>query len=366
MLAPDGNPLVFELPEFFTVEALVGQGAFGAVCKAKQGQLDVGIKKVPNYAKTPESAKKVLREIEIISHFQFCNQIVPCYAIFRPTTNEKDIYVVMDYVPSDLSSVIKNQQIQLDESVIKFILCQLLLALRALHAHGCIHRDLSTRNILIDATSRVFVCDFGLSRFYDPDEQLSFGVVTQWYRAPEIICDAQYDYKVDIWSVGVILGEMLLRRHLFPGLNNDSADQLSKIYSYAGTPPKTIFEEGGSMSSASTNAKRYSMMYIEKRPQHCKLGGLPSTTMTEQSKDLFLKLLKIDPKERPSADEALKHPWFDGLRKYIDDECAVQDAAAQPNFSPPTLEFSEMLVQIEKLAPQWSKEMQQQLAEPAE
>jgi serine/threonine protein kinase len=360
MLGNDGAPLVFELPQFFKVEAVVGQGAFGAVCKAKQGSVDVAIKKVPNYAKSHESAKKILREIEIISHFQYCNQIVPCYAIFRPTTNEKDIYVVMEYVPSDLSSVIKNHSIQLADANVKYIVCQLLLALRALHAHGCIHRDLSTRNILINAECGAFVCDFGLSRFYDPDEQLSFGVVTQWYRAPEIICDAQYGFKVDVWSVGVILGELLLRKHLFPGLNNDSADQLSKIYCYAGTPPASIFDESGSMSKASVNAKRYSLMYIERRPQHCKLAGLPSATVTDGSRDLLLKLLKIDPAERPTADEALKHPWFDSLRDFIDKEREVQDGVGAAQFAG-TCSFEETIEKIEARAPQWTADMQKQL-----
>jgi mitogen-activated protein kinase 1/3 len=365
MLGSDGRPLVFDLPPFFKVEAVVGQGAFGAVCKAKQGErgTDVAIKKVPNFAKSHDSAKKVLREIEIISHFQFCTQIVPCYAIFRPTSNEKDIYMIMDYVPSDLSSVIKNPLVAIDDAGVKSITCQLLLALRALHAHGCIHRDLSTRNILIDDQCRVFVCDFGLSRFFDPDEQLSFGVVTQWYRAPEIICDAQYDFKVDVWSVGVILGELLLRKHLFPGLNNDSADQLSKIFCYAGTPPAAIFSESGSMSKASDNAKKYSLMYIERKPQHCKLAGLPSPHITDGSRALLLDLLKVDPSQRPTADEALKHPWFDSLRDYINREVAVQDQAPPANFTG-AVSFDEALRKIDTAAPQWTAEMQQQLEGP--
>lgn len=325
------DPIIFDVPAPFAVEGIVGQGAYGAVCKASWNGDPCAIKKIPNYCRSPESAKKVLREIEILQHFQFCPQIVCCHLLFRPNSGEKDMYAVMEYVPADLSSTIKNSAILLDEPRVRYITCQLLLGLHALHSKGCIHRDLSTRNILINSESQVFLCDFGLSRHFDPDEKLSFGVVTQWYRAPEILLDAAYDYRSDVWSVGVVLGELLLRSHLFPGRPNEAADQLNHIFRLCGTPNMSIFQQGQSMENASVNAKKYATMYIERRPSASRLSQLlPKNNVSAEGIDLFTKLLSFDPFQRPTAKEALQHPFFDAVRDFVNDELAAQEAAKVP------------------------------------
>lgn len=359
---------MFDVPKPFLVEGIVGQGAYGAVCKASYGDEKRAIKKIPNYGKSLDAAKKVLREVQILQHHQHCQQVIGCHMMFRPTSGDKDVYVVMDYQPSDLSSTIKDKGIELDEDRVRYIVAQLLLGLRALHANGCIHRDLSTRNILINEEAQVFLCDFGLSRFFDPEEQLSFGVVTQWYRAPEIILDAQYDFKADVWSVGVILGELLLRKHVFPGKPNDHADQLNRIFMLCGTPSKTLFNEKESLSKASDNARRYSFMYIDKRPTASKLervlDGVPGAS--EAAVHLFCKLLTFDQKDRPSADEALQHRWFEPLAEFIQQEIAAMDAdRTQLPQIPEDKTLSEMIAEIEALVkpfPEALKELQDQEA----
>jgi serine/threonine protein kinase len=339
-----GDEISFDLPDVFRNEGVVGQGGFGAVCKARlrNHQAAVAIKKIPSYTRSGDCARKVLREVEIITHFRFCSQIVPCYAIFRPAAQAHDIYMVMEYVAGDLSQLLSKPSIPLPDDAVMYIACQLLLALRALHRNGVMHRDLSTRNVLLDAdTCRICVCDFGLSRFYDPDELMSFGVVTQWYRAPEILCGAQYDFKVDVWSVGVILGELLLRKYLFPGLINDSADQLSRIFALVGTPAPHVFEEGGSMSQASDMMKKFCR---SRQRVECQMQN------TDASRDLLLKLLKLDPAERPTADEALKHPWFESLRDFIQDQKDAQDGVNVPH-SADDGDFWTNCERIEKIAP---------------
>lgn len=358
----EGGAVIFDVPEDFQVEAVVGQGAYGAVCKAKWDGVEVAIKKVPHYAKSLDTAKKVLREVEILQFFQFCPQVVACHKCFRPRSGEKDMYMVMDYVASDLSTMMK-KKVALNEEVIRFIACQLLLALRAVHFYSVIHRDLSCRNILINQDSHIQVCDFGLARFYDPEEQLSFGVVTQWYRAPEIITDAKYDTKSDIFSVGVVVGELLAGKHLFPGKPNDPADQLHRVFTILGTPNRELFDNPSEpYYSASENAKRYIDMYISKKPTKNRVRMLKfDVPHSPEAVDVVEALLTFDPRVRPSADEALRMKWFDSLRDYINGECAAQDEqfAACPKFEPTNIpqQFSlaEAVRMLEKTVPVYDK-----------
>ncbi|CAJ1005390.1 putative Protein kinase domain/Protein tyrosine kinase [Leishmania naiffi] len=364
----ESNTLIFDVPDAFQVESIIGQGAYGAVCKALFCDDQIAVKKIPHYSRTEDAARRVLREIEILQNLQFCEQVVGCRLFFRPKSEEKDVYVAMDYIPSDLSSVIKNGAITLDESVVRYITCQLLLALRALHRCNVLHRDVSTRNILIHYNSQVFLCDFGLSRFLDPDEQLSFGVVTQWYRAPEIILDAAYSYASDVWSVGVILGELLLRRHLFPGKTNDSANQLQLIFHLVGTPSKDIFDADRSFGRASQNAKNYALAYIEHRPCPSTLVNLLSTApalrhsaieaVPPQAVQLAQQLLRFDPAKRPSADEALRHPWFDPCRAFIDEVVQHQDVEEIPVFTQTqNMSLEELVKRIEEVVPVFSEDL---------
>ncbi|GET85523.1 protein kinase, putative [Leishmania tarentolae] len=364
----ESSTLIFDVPDAFQVESIIGQGAYGAVCKAVFCDDQIAVKKIPHYSRGEDTARRVLREIEILQNLQFCEQVVGCRLFFRPKSGEKDLYVAMDYIPADLSSVIKNGAITLDESVVRYITCQLLLALRALHRCNVLHRDVSTRNILIHYNSQVFLCDFGLSRFFDPDEQLSFGVVTQWYRAPEIILDAAYSYASDVWSVGVILGELLLRRHLFPGKSNDSANQLQLIFHLVGTPSKDIFDADRSFGRASQNAKNYALAYIERRPCPSTVVNLLSTSPVlhhsvvtagpPQAVQLAEQLLQFDPAKRPSADEALRHPWFDPCRAFIDEVVQHQDEEEIPVFTQTqNMNVEELVRRIEEVVPVFSEDL---------
>jgi serine/threonine protein kinase len=362
--------LIFELPSLFKVDAVVGQGAYGAVCRAnvKDCAHAVAIKKIPQYAKSHDTAKRVLREVLILQHFQFVRQIVVAHMIFRPVSAEKDLYVVMDYVPSDLSTFIKQSQ-QLSEPMIQYIVAQLLLGLRGIHTADCVHRDLSTRNVLLNERCEVQIADFGLARFFDPEERMSFGVVTQWYRAPEIITDANYTTKVDVWSVGVIMAELFMQGHIFPGKPNDLADQLNRIMKILGTPnPELFTDPKSSLSSSSDNAKRYVQRVANSaRPYKRTLfegdGPRFRHAMTPEAMALLSRLLTFNPDDRPSAEESLQDPWFEPLREFIKEHQQLQDQEMEGTFSndvlsDPKSDTDALVAEIERLAPQWNRELE--------
>lgn len=116
-------------------------------------------------------------------------------------------------------------------SEIKTLLLQLTSAVGYLHSNWILHRDLKTSNILMNNRGQIKIADFGMARYYsDPPPKLTQLVVTLWYRGPELLLGAEnYGAEVDMWSVGCIFGELLLKEPLLQAKNE--VDQLSKASS---------------------------------------------------------------------------------------------------------------------------------------
>jgi hypothetical protein len=168
-----------------------------------------------------------------------------------------------------------------------------------------LHRDLKPQNILLNSNSTcdLVVCDFGLSRVLDPARppRLSEFVVTRWYRAPEVTLTLnQYSSKMDVWSVGCILAEMLAGQPLFPGTN--AIDQMQRILAVIGSPAE---EDLTWISSEST---REYMRSLPHRPRVNFADLFPG--VDPLALDLLAALLRFNPDRRPSAGEALTHPYF--------------------------------------------------------
>lgn len=88
-----------------------------------------------------------------------------------------------------------------------------------MHSALVIHRDLKPSNLLLNKNCDLKICDLGLARGFDrQDNMLTEYVVTRWYWAPEVILNAsEYDHAIDIWSIGCIFSELLGRAPLLPG-----------------------------------------------------------------------------------------------------------------------------------------------------
>ncbi len=113
------------------------------------------------------------------------------------------------------------------------IKCHMRMLLRAIdhcHKHNVLHRDLKPSNLLYTPDGLLKLADFGLARIQgSPGCYMTSQVVTRWYKPPELCFGArEYGHAVDIWGVGCIFAELLLRRPLFPG--NSDIEQLTKIF----------------------------------------------------------------------------------------------------------------------------------------
>jgi mitogen-activated protein kinase 15 len=121
----------------------------------------------------------------------------------------------------------------------KYVLYQLLVGTKYLHEMGLIHRDLKPSNILLDSNCSSKICDFGLARLvksYDKETSImTEGVATRWYRSPEVLLGStSYGYEADIWSIGCIMAEILIKNPMFPG--SSTINQLEKILQFTGKP----------------------------------------------------------------------------------------------------------------------------------
>jgi len=231
----------FVVFDYYQPVRILGHGAYAVVCEAvdlRNGQ-KVAIKKNKNVFQDLSDAKRILRETKLLSHFHH-DDVVKLLDVIPPDESEigsfDDVYLVMPKMETTLARVIKSSQ-KLTKRHIQFFLYQMLRGLKYIHSAGVIHRDLKPENILVNgADCNLKITDFGLARGVCIDQKTyTEYVVTRWYRAPEVMCSArQYDEKVDIWAVGCILAELLLRKPLFPGQNH--IEQLKIIFKVLGTP----------------------------------------------------------------------------------------------------------------------------------
>lgn len=175
-----------------------------------------------------------------------------------------------------------------------------------MHSANIMHRDLKPSNILVNMNCDLKICDFGLARGFgtsemDKDLKKTEYVVTRWYRAPEVMLTTQhYTESLDIWSIGCIFGELMMRQTLFPG--NHNLKQIDKIIEVLGYPEDDL----------DFINNEHTLNYVRKVPK-------PKSPIKWEEKipnanpnaiDLLLKMLTFSPDKRITIEDAVNHPYF--------------------------------------------------------
>lgn len=250
----------------------VGKGSYGTVYKVTipEKAITFAIKKIKITSLDEGIPCTAIREISILKTLDHPN-ILTCYGI---NMSEKYINIYLEYCETDLHKYIKQNLGNITFKTVISFTRQLLNGLNYLHSNELLHRDIKPHNILIH-DGCIKIADYGLCRINNiPLNEKCKNVVTRWYKPPEILMGkSEYDFKVDIWSAGCVVAELISGKPLFPHDNTQA--HLEDI--------NTTFSNGGS------EFKR-------------KIGFIDNSFF-----DLLLKMLEINPSKRITADEALKH-----------------------------------------------------------
>ncbi|XP_054979320.1 cyclin-dependent kinase 16 isoform X1 [Sorex araneus] len=283
----------------------LGEGTYATVYKGKSKLTDnlVALKEIR--LEHEEGAPcTAIREVSLLKDLKHAN-IVTLHDIIH---TEKSLTLVFEYLDKDLKQYLDDCGNVINMHNVKLFLFQLLRGLAYCHRQKVLHRDLKPQNLLINERGELKLADFGLARAKSiPTKTYSNEVVTLWYRPPDILLGStDYSTQIDMWGVGCIFYEMATGRPLFPGSTVE--EQLHFIFRILGTPTEETWP--GILSNE--EFKTYN--YPKYRPEAL-LSHAPR--LDSDGADLLNKLLQFEGRNRISAEDAMKHPFFLSLGERI-------------------------------------------------
>ncbi|KAF2669199.1 glycogen synthase kinase-3 beta [Microthyrium microscopicum] len=303
----------------YTQCKIVGNGSFGVVFQTKlspSGE-DAAIKRVLQDKRFKNRELQIMR---IVRH----PNIVELKAFYYSNGDRRDevyLNLILEYVPETVyraSRYFNKMKTVMPILEVKLYIYQLFRSLAYIHSQGICHRDIKPQNLLLDpATGILKLCDFGSAKILVENEPNVSYICSRYYRAPELIFGAtNYTTKIDVWSTGCVMAELMLGSPLFPG--ESGIDQLVEIIKVLGTPTRD------QIRTMNPNYMEHKFPQIKPHPFN-KVGNLKDAiASTKRLKvfrkadpaaiDLISRLLEYTPTQRLSAIEAMVHPFFDEIR----------------------------------------------------
>lgn len=287
----------------YQVLHLVGEGAYGIVlkCRDKETGTEVAIKKFKESEDDELVRKTILREVKVLQMLKHPN-IVNLIEAFR---RGGKLYLVFEYVEKTVLEILEQHPYGVKPDLVCRYIFQLCLAIQECHRHNVIHRDIKPENLLINPADHTLkLCDFGFARVVDANTRtgLTDYVATRWYRAPELLVGSTtYGFGVDIWAIGCMMGELIDGQPLFPG--DSEIDQLYIIQKIIG-PLDAIHLEQFLKNERFAGFKFPDMS----RPES--LRSKYGRKLNKRALSFMNSLLLMDPKNRPTTEVCLQHPYF--------------------------------------------------------
>jgi len=278
----------------------VGEGTYAVVYRGREVATgrQVAIKKIKVGQFKDGLDMSAVREVKYLREIHHPN-VIELLDVFSA---KKNLNLVLEFLESDLELIIKDRSTVFLPADIKSWLAMTLRGLEFCHRNFILHRDLKPNNLLVAADGQLKIADFGLARdFADPGHKMTCQVITRWYRPPELLFGCRYySSAVDMWSVGCIFAELMLRVPYLPG--ESDMDQLKTTFRALGTPTE---EEWPGHT---------------KLPDYVPVGQFPKpqlrdlfTAASTEAVSLLGKFLTYEPRKRIAAKETLFHPYFFAL-----------------------------------------------------
>ena len=278
---------------FYRIGRVIGQGGFAKVnlgLNVLTGRV-VAIKSFNKNIKTKYGDKinmdKILYEINLMRKLNHQN----ITKILETFEDEQFYFIIMEYINGgNLFSFVKKRR-KLSEKMARYLFRQIILGIQHIHSKNVVHRDIKLENILIDFNNNVKICDFGIGRVLNSEDELLYDKCgTPMYMAPEIILsDIENGYKgfpVDIWSSGITLYIML-----------------------SGSLPYSLKKKNNKNDNMLLNSmKDNNNSYLQNQILNVKPKEIVDISI--EAKDLLNGLLNKNPSKRLTCEQILNHPWL--------------------------------------------------------
>jgi len=306
----------------YTQCKIAGNGSFGVVFQTKlspSGE-DAAIKRVlqdKRFKNRELQIMRIVRHPNIVELKAFYysngdrvrdidNKLGVNTALMATQKDEVYLNLVLEYVPETVyraSRHFNKLKTTMPILEVKLYIYQLFRSLAYIHSQGICHRDIKPQNLLLDPHSGILkLCDFGSAKILVENEPNVSYICSRYYRAPELIFGAtNYTTKIDVWSTGCVMAELMLGQPLFPG--ESGIDQLVEIIKVLGTPTRD------QIRTMNPNYMEHKFPQIKPHPFNKVFRKADPSAI-----DLISKLLEYTPTQRLSAIDAMVHPFFDELR----------------------------------------------------
>lgn len=354
----------FDFNRLGPATALLGKGSYGVVTLHKDGLTGNEVVVKSNLVKEEGDAlsSDFIIETSTLASLQghpnivkFLGCSVHTTTVENPRTGdeiEANSTIVLEKAMDSMHGWLSKKAVPITSEEQESAMYQVIRGVDWMHRNGIWHRDLKPQNVLAFNDGRFAVTDFGLARggpfqFMD----LSKTVGTLWWRAPEIMVQSaytsrlnvRYDASSDVWALGIIFWELLASKiaanrsaalsHL---RGDDDNAQLWKWYrAFAAeftdefmmsqiTRDRDAFLNSQSVSQKEDAWKKAWANFIPVTPKTMWSDGkaiqLLGYTPTVDEMSLLQGLLRVDPKQRLTTEEALRHPYFDRVRPLIEQQ----------------------------------------------
>lgn len=258
----------------------------------------------------PVKKKKIKREIKILQGLCGGINIINLKDICRDPQS-KTPSLIFEHVNNKDFKTLFPTFISYD---IRYYIYEVLKALDYAHSNGVMHRDVKPHNIVVDHEERKLrLIDWGLAEFYHPNKEYNVRVASRYFKGPELLVDLQdYDYSLDIWSLGCMFAGMIFRREpFFHG--HDNQDQLVKIARILGT--KDLFEYTDKYGLELDTNYICLIGSHQRRPWEKFITDENRHLTTPDALHLLDHMLVYDHQMRITAKDAMNHSFFDVIRE---------------------------------------------------
>ena len=298
--------LNLEIKNKYGKDRKLGEGTYATVFLGylkKDPSSKVAIKKIKVMQEYKDGISvSAIREIKFLQELSHPN-IIAMHDVY--SSKNQNLCLVLEFLPlGDLEMLIRDSEgIRYGTADIKAWMAMLGRGVWWCHENFVLHRDIKPNNLLIAANGEIKLADFGLARsFADPYNRMTWNVITRWYRPPELLYRARhYGGAVDVWSVGCVFAELILRVPYLAGTSD--VDQIDKICQAIGSPAE---QNWPGVSELQDYVKSDPIRPLQKKESFLGLFG----TVGEGGVDLLISTLVLDPRKRVTAKQFLQHRWW--------------------------------------------------------